>query len=198
MLFFLSLHAHFTFAEPSEASLPLASLASLDSEDATDMTIDITTIAIRFGVPLLECCIKAIMVTLGKLKSYQTFTFNLTNIMSTAPKDIDIGYTLPWNKIAKKDINSGRAILVLDGENALQDLGIQIEQYIVAEYQSRLKKAWNGKTQDMQSIADGYMIPIYNLKDIRKNIQMKSQPRSSLVSFYYYSMILPTFHQILE
>ena len=92
MLFSLSLHAHFTFAEPSEASLPLT---SLDSEDAMDTTTDVTAVAICFGVPLLECGIKAITVTLGELKSHQASTFNLANIMSTAPKEIDIGYTLP-------------------------------------------------------------------------------------------------------
>ena len=122
-----------------DASSPLSSV-SLDCSNDEDLSLlsplDLSKVNIHFEVPLPKCGVKATMFSINDLWSYQMFNISIANVMSVAPKEIEVGYTLPWIKFLKKDLDS--MISLFDDEAALLDLANQIEQHLLTEYSKRV------------------------------------------------------------
>ena len=140
--------------------------------------LDPSTVNVRFEVPLPECGVRAITIPLRDLQSYRSFTFTVANVMSVAPKDVEVGYTFSWLKAPpKKDV--GRWVSIIDDEKTLQDMANRFENFILAEYNSQLKKARDSVAPNLQAIADGHTVVLHSFKQIRKNMQADSSHSTS-------------------
>ena len=149
----------------SECSSPLS------EPDKGQMSLleQMPSVTIRFEVPLPECGVKATSFRLNQLYDYHAFSVSLANIMSIALKEVDVGYTLPWKKYSKKDIDIGNCVTTLDDTSAIRDLARNIEQFLTSEFNCKLAASKNSDVISLQMIADAYTIALHCFKQIHKN-----------------------------
>ena len=119
----------------------LSALTALtDDEQSSDAAgpLELGKVNTWFEVNLPNCSVKAISLSVQQLRgTYQNLNFILVNLMSVAPKDVEVGYTLSWIKYTKKDISCGKGVNMLDDDVALMNLVSKIEKQLLAEYSRR-------------------------------------------------------------
>ena len=170
-----------------EVNVVFSELMQLSKDDSRELDVDtsnLSAVTICFKVPLPRCGVKAVPFTPGELQSFQNFNTTIANTMSVVPKDVKVGYTLPWIKVLKKDVNSRKCIRVINNEVTLRDMANRIEQHLVDEVKVRSKKSKDGSALNIQMIANGYTITLHSLREVWKGAEPKTQPRTSIVSLF--------------